>query len=142
MTLEFSEVEAPATGEAIEEAEQTLGFKFPPKLRWLFQHANGGRPDPCVYRTQHGATAVSETLPLSKRPASAMAMWRRLQKDDWGLRPALFPFAIDPGGNFFLVDCFSPSLDVYFLHFDRGLERPLEKLDVGFDAFWDRLEKA
>ena len=134
----FSDCEAPATEVMVRETEARLGLQFPAELRWLFMNANGGRPEPYVCRSGNGSTAVNTTLPLKPGSGSAAWYYERMLHD--GRIPRhLFPFASDPGGNMFLVDCTSLDAQVFFWHHDT-CSQPLVALDVGLVRFWECLE--
>lgn len=113
--MRFEGVGAPLTNEALSSAEAEIKLQFPPGLREHYLRANGGSPDPCVFRRGDVATAVSECLPLTVegRGLSAMSAYRLLALQRKEFPSYFFPFAIDGGGNMFLVDCRSEEGSVY-----------------------------
>lgn len=109
-------LQAPASLEAIQSAQQWFGQELPAEIQQAYQVANGQRPSlPGVlfglqwlsleaaeqeYRVWQGITA--EDSNLESRPAGTI--------QPVNFSPAWFPFAVDGGGNGLAVDLAPASL--------------------------------
>ena len=144
LAMKFENSRAPLTNEALSSAEAEIGLRFPPGLREHYLRSNGGVPDPYVFRRGGIMVAVSECLPLrvdSPRGISAIDTYRTLLSKGNLLPQYLFPFAIDGGGNLFLVDCRSDEGSVYVWWQDVPNNNLLD-LRTGISEFWSYLENA
>jgi len=135
--MEFTECEAAATDEELDEVERRVGLKFPAALRRLFREANGGRPVcSCIDRDGDNHTFASECLVLSGRRGSAVWTYELFAISKKITPPHLFPFAVDLGGDPLLADCTSADgMVIHYLH-DTAFEH-LEPLHMTFEQFWD-----
>jgi hypothetical protein len=125
---------------ALQAAQSKFGLVFPGALCDLFREVNGGAPHPYVYENQGREIVVQTTLPLtsdSPLQSSAQATYEsRLFK---GRVPKeFFPFAIDPSGNVFCVDCSSGAGMVYWCEHEI-VPQPLDALNVSLQEFWKHL---
>lgn len=136
--VEFIECEAPATAEEIEAVEKYVGYRFPAGLRRLFESANGGRPEPYIFRHGRIDTAVSECLPLRTGKNSALATYEILIRQKKLLPDNYFPFAVDGTGDYFFVDCTSADALVTLYVHDTAFEHVVP-LNIGIEEFWSRM---
>lgn len=139
MRISFSECDPGATDEEIGAAEAACRLRFPMGLRRLFRESNGGRPDPSVFRRDGKEIAVSECLALRSGRGSALWTYETIVVDKALVPPSFFPFAVDPGGSYFFVDCSSANGAVLFYVHDTASSDNLVPLGVGFEDFWDCL---
>jgi hypothetical protein len=128
----------PASEEQIDEVEKKLGFRFPDALRRLFREANGGRPDPCIYRDDKNDTDVSECLALREGKGSALWTYELLVQSKRLVPERFFPFGVDSGGDCFFVDCSSTDARVCLYVHDTNFEH-VRLLDIGLEEFWSSL---
>jgi len=134
--VKFVECDPPATDADVDELERKLGFRVPSGIRRLLTTANGGRPEPFVFGGLHG-TDVSECLALRDGRGSIRRIYELVVLTNKAAPAHFLPFAVDSGGNFYLVDCSSEEATVHYLHHDP--EHTLHPLGVGLEEFWDRL---
>jgi cell wall assembly regulator SMI1 len=140
--MRFINSKDPLTSEDIATVERDLGLQFPASVREHFLRANGGRPDPNVYRDQDEDVGVTvhQCLPLLGGRGSAVAIYQNLVVSKSVVPRSFLPFAIDPGGDILFVDCASPAGLVYLWHHEIPDDEPLVPLNVGLDEFWSRLK--
>lgn len=134
----------PLTAEDVAQHEANLGFRLPESLRRFYLATNGGTPDRYVYEDANLDTSVSKFLPLhSDAPVGhAVATYRYLTEEKCLVAPQFFPFAVDGGGDYFLVDTARTDAPVYFYNSDTADEsRRLLPLRIGFDAFCNALKR-
>lgn len=138
--MRFDKPERPLEESEIKKVEKRLGLEFPAALKRHYLRANCGRPDPCVYFGKSVEAVVSECLPLMAKRAdeTAVQVYDHLVTKLRLLPTQYFPFAVDPGGDYFFVDCSSPKADVVIYHHDTAFE-PLVSLGVGLEEFWQKL---
>lgn len=132
--MKFEECVPPASDAEVEALESALGFSLPPGVRWLFQNANGGCPNPCCSSFSDVAACVI-LGDLERRNG----VWRvyRLFVVQKKLLPAYYlPFAHDSFGNYYVVDCRPDGGGVFVMNHEDGCR--LEPLG-SWDAFWDGL---
>jgi len=136
--VEFTEVETPASASQIHAFEARVGCRFPPRLMRLFLETNGGRPSHNFYGDGGNAREVFHCLPLREGRNSVQHIYEILVHRK-RLFPAHFvPFAVDPGGDTFFIDCDSPNGLVYlFDHED--VDNYCKPLNVTIDEFFDKL---
>jgi hypothetical protein len=141
--MTFENSRTPLTSEALSLAAAEIGLRFPPGLREHYLRSNGGVPDSYIFRRGAMTVPISECLPLrvDGHGLSAMDAYRSLVLKRKILPPYFFPFAVDGGGNLFLVDCRSDEGAVYVWWHDV-LEQNLFDLRVGIADFWSYLEAA
>lgn len=141
--MRFESSRTPLTREALSSAEAEIGLRFPPGLREHYLRANGSVPDAYIFRRGATTVAIFECLPLraESRGLSAMGAYRSLVQEREIHPPYLFPFAVDGGGNLFLVDCRSEDGAVYVWWHDEPEENLLD-LRVGIADFWTYLAEA
>jgi cell wall assembly regulator SMI1 len=139
--MRFENSRAPVTSEALSSAEAEIGLRFPLGLREHYLRSNGGVPDPYIFRRGAMTVAISECLPLrvDGRGLSAMEAYRSLIQERKILPPYLFPFAVDGGGNLFLVDCREDDGWVYVWWHDVP-DNNLLDLRTGISEFWSHLQ--
>lgn len=96
---------APIVTSDLDEVENRFGFKFPQDVRDFYLATNGGRPekDRFVYGDQ--MCTIHEFLPIKHRKKS-LTLEATLLRVRSLLPDHLFPFAVDPGGDYF---CFSTA---------------------------------
>src|SRR5262245_15397292 len=133
--VRFVDCDEPLTEERIAHFERELGLRFPQSLREHYLRANGGCPDPYVYEDDDVDTVVQECLPLGHGKGSAIKTYEVLVLFKAFVPKWFFPFACDPTGDYFYVDCSSEAGDVYLYRHDTAGE-PLVDLKVGLDEFW------
>ena len=142
--MKFVNVDKTLSEGEVAEVERKLGLQFPQPLKHLFLHFNGGEPQPYVLeRTDiHIDTVVSVTLPLRSESGRRTASdeYRNLILDQELAPTNFFPFAVDGGGDYFLVDCNSDHGRVFFLDSARYPPIELKDLGVGLDQFWTELQ--
>jgi hypothetical protein len=93
----------------IASAERGLGFTLPPALVALCLHSNGGAPDRSWLIDEERGTEQQVDWFLPVKPAGSPdkrgLVGTYLRMTEEGLLPASsLPFAINAGGNFFLLD--------------------------------------
>jgi hypothetical protein len=119
------------------QAEANSGLRLPQALREHYLRVNGGRPVPHTF--DHGGVCVdvSECLPLESDGTclSAIATYRMMALSKRAFPRRFFPFAVDGGGNLFLVDCESSEAGVYVWWHDVACDNFLD-LKVTFGEFW------
>jgi hypothetical protein len=136
--VEFSESMTPASDEQIAAVERRVGLSFPLALRRIFREANGGRPYPYVYRDDNNDTDVSECLAIREGQGSALWTYELLVLSKHLVPAQYFPFAVDSGGDCFLVDCSPGAGGVWTYVHDTAFEH-LRFLCESLDEFWSRL---
>lgn len=136
----FSECEPPASESDVDALETRLGFAVPAGVRRLLTSSNGGRPAPNVFRGATGSLDVSECLALREGRGSIEWTYDLIVVQTHAAPRQYLPFAVDSGGNLFLVDCSMPEGAVYVLLHDPQFS--LRPLGVGIEAFWSHLEPA
>jgi hypothetical protein len=134
----FVECEAFATNDEVDQLEKMLGFAVPLGLRKIFTTANGGRPEPDIFKTKEVFTNVSQCLALNQKRGGIWWTYELLVLKKKAMPLHFVPFANDSGGNTFVVDCSSDKEQVHILLYDPVFE--LVSLEVGFDEFWLCLE--
>ena len=137
----FSESMSPASNEQIDDVERRIGFSFPGALRRVFREANGGRPYPYIYRDDNNDTDVSECLAIREGKGSALWTYELLVRTKHLVPEQYFPFAVDSGGDCFLVDCSPKAGGVWLYVHDTAFEH-LRFLSANLDEFWSRLVAA
>lgn len=137
----FSECIEPATDEQIDDLERRVGLRFPSGLRRLFSEANGGRPNPYIYRDDNNDTDVSECLAIREGKGSAMWTYELLVLSKRLVPKQFFPFAVDSGGDCFFVDCSPAKGCVYVYVHDTAFEH-VRLLCANLEDFWSRLVDA
>jgi hypothetical protein len=140
--MRFENSGAPLTNEALSSAEAEIGLRFPSGLREHYLRSNGGVPDSYIFRRGGVTVAISECLPLQvDGRVSAMDAYRSLVLKKKILPQYLFPFAVDGGGNLFLVDCRSDEGSVYVWWHDVPDNKLLD-LRIGIAEFWSYLQSS
>lgn len=129
------------TSEEISKCEGDLGLIFPSALRSLFLENNGGQPELYVYQdeAEDFSAVVNETLPLitEQDRGTALETYVVLVLEKKLTSPNFFPFAVDPGGDYFFVDCDDADSAVYFFISDSA-SPGLRSLNVSLDDFWSK----
>ena len=140
--MEFTNTDMVLLEEDVQRVEAEIELSFPPSLRCHFLTNNGGEPEPYVF--ENGvlqiSTVVSETLPLltANERGTAVAAYQN-QIIGKALAPrTFFPFAVDGGGDYFLVNCDSGA--VYFMKSDRYPDIELVDLHLDLEGFWESLQ--
>ncbi len=141
LMVTFSGCKEPASDEQIDGLEHRLGFHFPSDLRRLFREANGGRPEPYIYRDGDNDTDVSECLAIGPGKGSALWTYELLVLSKQLVPKYFFPFAVDSGGDCFFVDCSPDRSGVYMYVHDTAFEH-VRLLCGSIDEFWSRLADA
>jgi hypothetical protein len=125
----------------LQRLEAVMSLVFPEPVKLCYLESNGGSPSPYVFTNDDIDTIVSEFLPLkSTTSGTAVESYRRLVLVAKLVPRSLFPFAVDGGGDYFFVDCASPSGRVYFYRSDTNGTDPLVDLRLGFQEFWESLK--
>lgn len=139
--MKFENSRAALTGEALSSVGAEIGIRLPSGLREHYLRANGGVPTPYVFRRGGTTVAVSECLPLRKEGPglSAIDTYRNLALSKKVIPAYLFPFAVDGGGNLFLVDCRGDEGWVYIWWHDV-VDGSLLDLRTSISEFWTFLE--
>jgi cell wall assembly regulator SMI1 len=124
------------TAADIDGIEAKLGVTLPAALRAHYLRWNGGTPEPWVFEGASHTAVVSEFLPLKTEDDAdtAVDVYRDLVVKQRLVPATLFPFAVDPGGDYFFVDVATPDGRVFLYRHDTAFEN-LRALDHGFDAF-------
>jgi hypothetical protein len=134
----FTECDPPASAREIDELESRLCFKIPAALRELLMSHNGGRPTANVFKDQFGSTDVSECLALRSGKGSLEWAYDLLIRQRKVAPLHYLPFAVDSGGNTFLVDCAGSKPEIHLLLHDP--EFRLFALHTSLEEFWGNLE--
>lgn len=105
--MEFLNPDQMLTEADVASVESELMLEFPKALKELFLQHNGAEPEPYVLEDDdlRISTVVSRTLPLKSRSGSGTAAqsYNRLIAE-LRLAPShYFPFAVDGGGDYFLL---------------------------------------
>lgn len=140
--MEFINLDRKLSDEEIADVESNLGISFPASLRDLFTNYNGGDPLPYVFQGYGLHTVVNETLPLisGEDRDTAVDTYRLLVLERQIVEKRFFPFAIDPGGDYFFVDCETSDSRVYFYCSDTIDHNKLLDLGLSLKQFWDCLQ--
>lgn len=133
--VQFSECDPLATAGDVDLLEGRLGFRLPKAIRELLMTANGGRPSPSIFRSESGATNVSECLALRAGNGSIEWTYDLFVVKKKAAPVHFLPFAVDSFGNTFFVDCDSEA--VFLLLHEPTFH--LCDLKVQFSDFWPRL---
>jgi cell wall assembly regulator SMI1 len=142
ITMKFTNSEPSINAQDIANAEKTLGIAFPSSVRSLYLSTNGGIPEPYVFENDKVDTVVTEFLPLkSSCKGTALKSYERLVLDKKLVPQQFFPFAIDGGGDYFLVDCSTSNGAVFFYKSDSASSNHLLNLKLGFEQFWTLLKR-
>jgi cell wall assembly regulator SMI1 len=137
MALQFTDEEAPLTPEALQEAEQRLGRKFPEEYkRFLLKH-HGGHPEPCgfafVRQGQKDWGVIAYFLTLTGEHETIASYL--VSYEDRTPRDTL-PIARDPGGNPILLTLGGKNQGkVYFWMRDHEPEDPDEVQEYDYMGF-------
>lgn len=135
----FTDCEDPITEEQVHAFEHELGIMFPASLIKHFCMANGGRPEPYIYRNNGVEIVVSECLPLRYGKGSAISVYQNLVAVHRLVPRHFFPFAVDGGGDVLFADCSTLDGSVYLYIHDTAFEHIIA-LGVGLDGFWAQLD--
>lgn len=139
--MRFLESNAPASEEQIAKCEAACGVTLPAPLKACYSKSNGGVPEPYVFENDDLDTVVSEFLPLVLRgPSSAVRTYLTLVRERKIVPARFFPFAVDGGGDYFLVDTASRKGAVYFFRGDSDGPDRLLSLYLGVLEFWEALK--
>jgi len=136
--VKFSDCIDPASDEQVDDLERQVGLRFPNGLRRLFREANGGRPNPCIYRDDNNDTDVSECLAIRDGRGSALWTYELLVLSKRLVPEWFFPFAVDSGGDCFFVSCSPAEAGVYVYVNDTAFEH-VRLLSASIEEFWSRL---
>lgn len=131
----FTDGLPPATDADLAELERRLGFLLPRGIRHLLKTANGGAPRPDALDCSTTNTDVHATLPLHDRPGGFWWTYDLLILKKGAAPRHFLPFALDSGGNSFLID--SKTEEVHFLTHDGGFQ--LWPLGMNLATFWESL---
>jgi SMI1 / KNR4 family (SUKH-1) len=138
--MQFSDSDETLSPVQLEQIEEDLQLEFPEPFKRLYLESNGGSPSPYVFTNEDIDTVVSELLPLTSRSSgTAVRSYKHLVLDSKLVPRRLFPFAIDGGGDYFFVDCSSPTGTVYFYRSESSEGDRLVDLGLGFEEFWESL---
>lgn len=137
--MRFLGAKEPLTEEQLDAYEHRLGLTFPPPLRKHYLRTNGGSPEPYMYEDENVDTVVNDCLPLLPAGESAVSVYNDHVLAKGFVPRHFFPFAVDPGGDYFYVDTSSADGTVYLYRHDTAFEH-LIPLNVGLDEFWSRLK--
>jgi hypothetical protein len=142
--VSFTDSEQPLSAKEIDAIADSVGLTFPSALKAHYLHANGGAPEPYVFEDDSVSTVVSEVLPLKARRGvgTAVQSYRRLALEKRLIPKHMFPFAVEGGGDYFLVDCSSESGEVFYYRHDTAFENNrVRSLGVDLEGFWDKLKE-
>ncbi|TWT91339.1 SMI1/KNR4 family protein [Neorhodopirellula pilleata] len=139
--MEFLRAERGVTESEIDEIEMELALSFPESLRELYKNHNGSEPEPYVYENPELqiSTVVSRILPLisEKGAGTAITSYNILIRDRRLAPQHFFPFAVDSGGDYFLMN--TQTGNVFFLRSDNFPEVEVVSLGLTLDSFWQAL---
>jgi hypothetical protein len=122
------------------EAEGALGFKLPTPLRSLYLICNGGRPSRYIYMDDQTETSVSEILQIAHADGAGALDSYRIIVVERKLAPMwMFPFAVDSGGDYFLIDVRSDDGLVSFMDSSSG-QVEIRNTNLGLESFLDSLQ--
>lgn len=136
---------ASLTNAQIDSAERKMGVPLPSVLRDALVDANGGTPKEPLFVVDDMFYVVAEFLPLDAGSGLEvgsivdyyldLVLQRRLWPRNY------LPFAIDPGGNFYLIDCSADPADVFVWYHDVGENLP-RSLRASFVRFCGSLQES
>lgn len=138
--LQFTGIGPGAAPAAIAEAESRIGRAFPPGLAWFYATVNGGGAEICYFMTDFEHARLHEFRSLSSALRSHAAGVAK------GFLPeALFPFAIDEGGNYIALG--QDGAVYYYVHDTWEEDLPVAenqanattRIGDSFEDFIDRL---
>ncbi len=121
--------------------QETKGLLLSKNLIELYLRSNGGEPFPYVFQNDDLDTVVSLVLPLKSDEAhTSVEAYSNLVLRKRIIEKNMFPFAVDGGGDYFLVDTKDPNELTYFLNSDSSEGISLIPLNVRLSDFWDTLK--
>ena len=132
--VKFEDCLPPASDAEVEALELAVGFSLPVDVRWLFQNANGGCPNPCCSSFSDIATCLG--LGDLHRPNDVWSVYTLFVAKKRLLPAGYLPFAVDSFGNYYVVDCRQDGGGVFAMNHEHGCG--LEPLG-SWDAFWGGL---
>ena len=139
--MQFTHSQESVSTTEIDQIETEMGLKLPESVRSCYLAANGGVPSPYVFTNDDVDTVVSELLPLkATKTGTAVQSYKRLVVALKLVPTSMFPFAIDGGGDYFLVDCRTVKGRVYLYRGNTDKHNPLVDLELDFDDFWASLK--
>lgn len=140
--MKFSGSDKKISLEQILDVEKKISLTFPEKLRETYLLANGGEPEPYVFRKNRVEAVVNEFLPLiSKNSETAVEVYVELAQKKSLIPLYMMPFAADPGGDYFLVDTRKQNGEVHLYRHDTSAKNPILNLKIGIGEFWGLLEE-
>jgi hypothetical protein len=141
--MEFGNPDQSLSESDVANAESEVGLVFPTLLREFFLNHNGAEPEPYVLENDdlRISTVVSRSLPLVSRSGNGTAIetYRRLIEEKKLAPRNYFPFAVDGGGDYFLINCDNGM--VSFLKSDSYPDMQLLDLGVDLAGFWELLQE-
>jgi cell wall assembly regulator SMI1 len=146
----FDQLDPEATEEQVAAVEQTLGIRFPERLRRAFPVCHSGSPTPqMLISVNYPGVGMTETTVarfLSLLPESAYYIGRKLENlRREGLVPdRVVPFAVEGGGDAFALD-YHESAEPAVVYLALGAaeddsdDAHLVAVAPSFDAFLETL---
>lgn len=144
----FSDKDKKISSKEVAGVEERLGIKFPAPLREFYLESNGGCPEAFYFCSdEHDLyLIVNETLPLISETGrgTAVSTYTRLVEQKRLVPKNFFPLAVDPGGEYFFVDCNSPGANVYYFDsrdWSGDTDNCLIDFSLPLDDFWAALSE-
>ena len=142
--MNFVEIKTPLVNADIAAVEGELGFLLPITIRGHYLQWRSGKREPSFFG-QPLYACVHDVLPLIAEgdDDSTVAAYRSLVEENQFMPPGWLPFATDPGGDYFFVDCSKRDGHVALFRADYwpdDLERCRVDSGVDFVGFWEKLE--
>lgn len=141
--MQFEGTYPPLTAKDIDEFELNFGVRFPEDLRRHYLRVNGGEPIPSTFLIGEDRYDVQEFLAIKYAPAACSLehMYRELVVENPHFPKDVIPFAVDPGGDFFLYNIANSDGQILFYNSEYydDPERSLVLLAPSLSAFLDGL---
>lgn len=136
--IEFKNPDIALTPSIFDEVQREFELTIPEVVKDFYLANNGGQPSPFMFRTEDHEIVVNAILPLisKRRSDTVIDCYVSLVLTKKLVPKSLFPFAIDPGGEFFFVDTDSPLGAVFLFNSDI---MEIQKLSDSFVQFWDHV---
>lgn len=137
-TIEFKNPDVPISPSVFDAFELEFELTIPEVVKLFYCANNGGEPSHFIFRTEDHELIVNAVLPFvsNTTPHTAVYCYRSLVLSKKLVSRNFFPFAIDPGGEYFFVDCTSSEGPVVTFNSDMT---EIEKVSDSFLQFWDGL---
>jgi len=100
--IEWTDPMSPPSSDKVASTEELVGFEFPADFLAFCDTFHGGFPDPDEIEVDgFGRTMVNQVLPFDDDEEESIRSIGTVFAAVEGLPEGLFPFASEPGGNYF-----------------------------------------